>query len=180
MLFLRTGLQGHGKTLNTIKEVDKKAFSESRSVYFHNIAELKTDQLRAAWFSFDDPTLWFDLPHNSIIVIDEAQTWFGVRDMRIKVPEHISRFETMRHSGHEVHLITQDPRFIDVHARRLCNGGHIHYWRVFKSSRLIRYESQTVIEKVELKTAFKDADKISIKLDSRFFSVYKSSKETLI
>ena len=32
MLVFRTGLQGHGKTLNAIKEIDAKAKSEGRPV----------------------------------------------------------------------------------------------------------------------------------------------------
>lgn len=174
MLVIRTGKPGHGKTLNSIREVDQKAYKESRPVYFHNINGLKPELLKAQWYSFDNPCLWFDLPQNSIIVVDEAQGWFGARDPRNRPPEHITRFETMRHAGHEVHLITQDPRYIDVHLRRLCNS-HIHYWRVFKSSRLLRFESETVIEKVELKSSFKDADKRTLKLDPKYFSVYTSS-----
>lgn len=174
MLIIRTGKPGHGKTLNTIREVDQKAYNESRPVYFHNINGLKPELLKAQWYSFDDPYTWFDLPHNAIIVVDEAQGWFGARDPRNRPPEHITRFETMRHAGHEVHLITQDPRYIDVHLRRLCNC-HIHYWRVFKSTRLIRFESETVIEKVEVKSSFKDADKRTLKLDPKIFAVYTSS-----
>ncbi|PYC27388.1 zonular occludens toxin [Aquipseudomonas alcaligenes] len=174
MLYIRTGKPGHGKTLNTIREVDEKAFNEGRPVYFHNINGLKPELLRAAWFHFEDPELWFQLPQDSIIVVDEAQGWFGARDTRGRPPEHISRFETMRHQGHEVHLVTQDPRYIDVHLRRLCNG-HIHYWRVFKSSQLLRFESDSVIEKVEVKSSFKDADKKTVRLDRKFFSVYTSS-----
>ncbi|MHB9800474.1 zonular occludens toxin domain-containing protein [Pseudomonas sp. MT3] len=175
MLYIRTGKPGHGKTLNTIREVDQKAHREGRVVYYHNVADLKTDQLQAAWFGFDDPYKWYELPHDAIIVVDEAQGWFGVRDPRQKPPEHISRFETMRHQGHEVHLVTQDPRYIDVHLRRLCNG-HIHYWRVFKSQQLLRFESEAVIEAVEKKTSFKDADKTTLKLDKKYFGVYTSTK----
>lgn len=175
MLVIRTGKPGHGKTLNSIKEVDQKAFKEGRTVYFHNIRDLQTDKLRASWFEFDDPLKWFELPQNSIIVVDEAQGWFGKRDDRTRPPEHITRFEVMRHDGFEVHLITQDPRYLDVHLRRLCNH-HIHYWRVFKSSQVIRFESEAVVEKVELKTSFKDSDKQHIKLDKKFFDVYSSSK----
>ena len=43
MHVMRTGLQGNGKTLNTIKEVDTKAAKESRVVYYHNIREFKPD-----------------------------------------------------------------------------------------------------------------------------------------
>lgn len=35
MLVIRTGKPGHGKTLNTIREVDQKAHAEGRVVYFH-------------------------------------------------------------------------------------------------------------------------------------------------
>ncbi|MBV7582146.1 zonular occludens toxin [Pseudomonas sp. PDM33] len=175
MLYIRTGKPGHGKTLNTIREVDAKAKAEGRIVYFHNVAGLKPEKLEAAWFEFEDPFKWYELPQDAIIVVDEAQGWFGARDPRNRPPEHITRFETMRHQGHEVHLVTQDPRYIDVHLRRLCNG-HIHYWRVFKSQQLLRFESEAVIEAVEKKTSFKDADKTVIKLDKKYFGVYTSTQ----
>ena len=174
MLVIRTGKPGHGKTLNTIREVDLQAHAEGRVVYFHNINGLKPDQLQAQWFPFDDPEKWHELPKDSIIVVDEAQGWFGARDPRARPPEHITRFETMRHQGHEVHLVTQDPRYLDVHLRRLCNS-HIHYWRVFKSSQLLRFESEVVVEKVEIKSSFKDADKKSLRLDKRYFGAYTST-----
>jgi len=175
MLYIRTGKPGHGKTLNTIKEVDQKAHGEGRTVYFHNINGLIPEQLKASWYKFDDPEKWYELPNDSIIVVDEAQGWFGGRDPRARPPEHITRFETMRHSGHEVHLITQDPRYLDVHLRRLCNG-HVHYWRVFKSQQLLRFESEAVVEKVEVKSSFKDADKKTIRLDKKYFGVYTSTQ----
>jgi zona occludens toxin len=175
MLYIRTGKPGHGKTLNTIKEVDQKAHAEGRTVYFHNINGLQPELLKASWYKFDEPEKWFELPNDSIIVVDEAQGWFGGRDPRARPPEHITRFETMRHNGHEVHLITQDPRYLDVHLRRLCNG-HVHYWRVFKSQQLLRFESEAVIEKVEVKSSFKDAEKTTIRLDKKYFGVYTSTQ----
>lgn len=174
MLYIRTGKPGHGKTLNTIREVDINAHSAGRIVYYHNINGLKPETLKAQWFEFEEPEKWFDLPNDSIIVIDEAQGWFGSRDPRARPAEHITRFETMRHQGHEVHLVTQDPRYLDVHLRRLCNA-HIHYWRVFKSSQLIRFESEVVVEKVEVKSSFKDADKKTLRLDKNYFSAYTST-----
>ena len=174
MLIIRTGKPGHGKTLNTIREVDQNAHAQGRVVYYHNINGLKPEQLQAQWFEFEDPEKWFELPSDAVIVVDEAQGWFGARDPRARPPEHITRFETMRHQGHEVHLVTQDPRYLDVHLRRLCNS-HIHYWRVFKSAQLLRFESEVVVEKVEVKTSFKDADKKSLRLDKRYFGAYTST-----
>lgn len=175
MLFIRTGLQGHGKTLNTIKEVDLSAKAQDRPVYFHNVTDLKPDKLQAQWYHFDDPHLWYELPENSIIVVDEAQGWFGVRDPRKDVPRYASEFEIMRKKGHEVHLITQDPRFIDVHVRRLCNK-HIHYWRIFGSAKLSRYEMERCVNEVEKLASNKEATRTFPTLDKRYFGVYTSAK----
>lgn len=174
-LILRTGLQGHGKTLNTIKDVDEKAFKEGRPVYFHNVTDLDASKLKADWFHFEDAHKWFDLPENSIIVIDEAQSFFPVRDPRKEVPEYASRFETMRKHGHEVHLVTQDPRFIDVHVRRLC-GCHYHYSRLFGSSKIARYYSNRVFNEVEKIAGNKSVDMKIIQLDKSFFGVYSSAQ----
>lgn len=174
MLVIRTGKPGHGKTLNTIKEVDAKAFRTSRVVYYHNITGLKPELLDANWYEFEDPTKWYELPYNSIIVIDEAQGWFGNRDPRHKPGPHLTALETMRKSGFELHLITQDPRFLDTHARRIANV-HIHYWRVMKSRQLLRFQSEFVIERVEVMSSFKDADKTRLRIDSKMFDKYTSS-----
>ena len=175
MLYIRTGLQGHGKTLNTIKEVDISAKSQDRPVYYHNVTDLKPDKLQAHWYHFEDPQQWYDLPENSIIVVDEAQGWFGVRDPRKEVPRYASEFEIMRKKGHEVHLITQDPRFIDVHVRRLCNK-HIHYWRIFGSTKLSRYEMERCVNEVEKLASNKEATRTFPTLDKRYFGTYTSAK----
>lgn len=179
-LVLRTGLPGNGKTLNTIKEVDTKAYAENRVVYYHNVAGLKPELLKAQWFEFEDPLKWNELPHNSIIVIDEAQgseqrPMFGVRDPRKPVPPHVSALETIRHGGYELNLITQDPRFIDVHARRLCNK-HVHYWRIFGSQKISRYETPRVVNDVEKLTSFSQSSRQIITLDKKYFGLYTSSK----
>lgn len=179
-LVLRTGLPGNGKTLNTIKEVDAQAKAEGRVVYYHNVAGLNPAKLQAEWFEFDDPLKWFELPKDSIIVVDEAQgsedrPMFGVRDPRKPVPAHVSAFETIRHRGHQMHLITQDPRFLDVHIRRLCNL-HIHYWRIFGSEKISRYETPRVVNDVEKLGSFSQSSRTTITLDRKMFGVYTSSQ----
>lgn len=179
-IVIRTGLPGNGKTLNTIKEVDAYAKASGRVVYYHNIAGLNPDRLAASWFEFEDVLRWYELPRDSIIVVDEAQgsrdrPMFGTRDPRAAVPEHISRLETIRHGGYQLHLITQDPRFLDVHVRRLCNC-HIHYWRIFGSNKVSRYEMPRVMAEVEKLSTFKDATRTIITLDKKFFGVYESAK----
>lgn len=175
MLYIRTGLMGHGKTLNTIKEVDLKAFKEGRPVYYNNVTGLEPSKLKADWFEFEEPRKWFELPNDAIIVVDEAQQFFGTRDPRKDVPDYCSRFEIMRKQGHEVHLITQDPRFLDVHARRLCNK-HVHYSRLFGSSQLVRYEAERCYETVDKFPSYQLADRTHIKLDRKYFGVYSSAQ----
>lgn len=179
-IVIRTGLPGNGKTLNSIKEVDAYAKASGRVVYYHNVSGLKPEKLAAEWYEFDDVLKWYELPRDSIIFVDEAQgsrdrPMFGNRDPRAAVPEHISQLETIRHGGYQLHLITQDPRFLDVHARRLCNC-HIHYWRIFGSQKVSRYEMPRVMAEVEKLSTFKDATRTIITLDKKFFGVYESAK----
>lgn len=173
MLVLRTGLPGHSKTLNSIKEIDSEASASDRPVYYHNIPDLATDKLKAVWHEFEDPLLWFELPENSIIVVDEAQGWFGARDVRRPMPKHFSEFETHRHKGFDVHLITQHGSFVDAHIRRLT-GRHIYYWRLWNGNRVSRYEFEKYSD-VDKVNDLKLGRKSIIKLDKNFFGVYKSA-----
>ena len=122
MLFLRTGLPGSGKTLNTIREVERDYGPvpppgrfrsllirlglvpepkprKVRDVYYYGIPDLDTDKLNANWIEFDTPDKWYELPDGAVIVIDEAQRVFGAQDGRKARPEHVARFETHRHQG---------------------------------------------------------------------------------
>lgn len=170
-----TGKPGNGKTLNTLKELDAQAVNEGRVVYYHNIRGLKPEMLKAPWYEFDEPLEWFKLPENSLVVIDEAQGFFPVRDPRKAVPDHCAAIETIRHEGRELWLITQDPNFLDVHVRRLCNR-HIHFKRIFKSSKVLRHEWSDVMD-VSKAVSYKTADTMPITLDKKFFGAYESTKQ---
>ena len=179
MFVLRTGLQGNGKSLNTIKEVDLKAAREGRKVYYCNITGFDPGHpiLKAEWIPFEDPTKWFELPPNAIAVIDEAQQWFRVRPQGSRVPEYASRLEIMRKDGHEVHAITQSPKLIDSHMRELCNM-HIHYHRGFGGKVIKRWQFQ----KPELtvnsnKLNFENGEATRITIDKDYFGTYESIKE---
>ncbi|WP_137885736.1 zonular occludens toxin domain-containing protein [Pseudomonas sp. 2FE] len=179
MFVLRTGLQGNGKTLNTIKEVDQKAHAENRTVYYCNVTGFNPGHpaIKANWLLFDTPEKWFELPPNAIIVIDEAQTWFRVRPQGSKVPEYASRLEIMRKDGHELHAITQSPKLIDSHMRELCNR-HIHYHRGNGGSVIKRWEFQKPELTVNAnKLAFDNGESTRIMVDKTYFGCYESVKE---
>lgn len=175
MFTLRTGAQGGGKTLNTIKEVDIKAAKEGRTVYYHNIRGFKPDHpsIKATWIEFDNPKEWFNLPDNSMIVIDECQTFFRVRPQGSAVPEYASALEVMRHKGHHLNCITQKPSLIDVHMRKLATE-HIHYHRGHGSSIVKRLRFEIVCLQVEKTVDIADAETTRITLDKSYFDVYKS------
>lgn len=176
MFILRTGLQGNGKTLNTIKEVDQKAAKEGRVVYYHNITGFNPQAkvLQAEWIEFEDPFKWYELPLNAIIVIDEAQKFFRVRPQGAAVPEYASALETMRKQGHELHCITQNPKLIDVHFRNLCNG-HIHYVRGHQGKviKRWRFESPVNVDK-DKNSLDRYGEATRITIDKRYFGVYQS------
>lgn len=179
MFVLRTGLQGNGKTLTTIKEVDAKAHVEGRVVYYCNITGFKPDHpaIKATWLPFDFPERWFDLPSNSIIVIDEAQTWFRVRPQGSKVPDFATRLEIMRKDGHELHCITQSPKLIDSHMRQLCNM-HIHYSRGNGGPIIKRWVFQNPELTVnDNKLEFANGESSRITIDKTFFGCYESVKD---
>lgn len=119
------GFPGAGKTLFTIAEVDKN-FSGKRPIFYHGIEGLKLD----GWNEFDCVEDWHRLPDGAIIVIDEAQApgRFPARGNSKTKPDHIAAFETHRHRGHDVFLITQDAMLIDHVPRRLAEQ-MIQYYR---------------------------------------------------
>lgn len=120
---LVTGLPGSGKTLRTITKVKERAESEGRAVYYHGIPELKLP-----WIPLDEPAKWFDVPDGSIVVIDECQGTFPLRGSSSAVPLKCSKFETHRHYGLDIYLLTQDQGLLDAHVRKLC-GPFIHLQR---------------------------------------------------
>ena len=158
MLYLNSGLPGHGKTLFTIDFVEKlrlKSQKEAldkgnpdleRFVYYHNIADLALPWARL----FDDKKLrvlgrtpeykdpadpaqfavtdWEKLPKNSIIVLDECQDIFPPRPAGSHTPDFIQQLAKHRHLGLDFFLVTQQPSFIDSFVRRLVDE-HRHIVR---------------------------------------------------
>ncbi|MGC4009516.1 MAG: zonular occludens toxin domain-containing protein [Pseudomonas sp.] len=192
MLFLRTGLPGAGKTLNAIREVDLEHQADPdnpdvrlykdpdspelppRTIYYYGIPNLKTDKLKSKWVEFEDPNKWFELPDGSVIVVDESQQFFGNDGSRAR-PEKFSRFETHRHQGLDIHLITQHPSLISPHVRKLV-GKHINFIRPYgREKGIFRHEYEFCIDAPEKRHYFKQAQESKVALDPAYFGVYKSS-----
>lgn len=138
MITLITGLPGACKTLYTLNYVKAKAEKEGRPVYYNGIPELTLP-----WEMIDDPEKWYELPEGAIIVIDECQRVFRPRASSAAVPMHVEKFETHRHRGYDIFLITQHPMLLDGNVRRL-SGQHFHCVRTFGMQRATIHEWQQV------------------------------------
>lgn len=124
MLTLITGVPGHGKSLRAVWHI-KRAVGEGRKVYA-DIDDLGIPGVEPA------PKDWRDTPEGSVVVYDEAQRVFGSsgRGGGRSEREDIQAFETHRHTGHDIYLITQHPNLVHAHVRRLV-GRHEHLVRIF-------------------------------------------------
>jgi hypothetical protein len=130
-------------------------------------------QFKLHWNDFPDPTTWPDLPRHSIVVVDECQRWFPVRPVGAKVPRHVSEFETHRHKGLDIHLVTQDAKLLDSHVRRLV-GRHIHFSNPLASKKISRMEHDKVFDPSDYHQR-KNATKAVKSRDSKFYGLYWSA-----
>lgn len=138
-----TGKPGHGKTLYAVTKVDKLAKEQNRQVYYNGIEGLTLD-----WLLLEDATQWHNpdhVPDGAIVVIDEAQRVFPPRSTGSRVPAHVQPFDTHRHRGLDIYLITQDPLLIDSFARNLA-GEHIHVLRPFGTQQAKVYRWEHVVD----------------------------------
>lgn len=126
---LITGLPGHGKTLYLCSEIYQRLKRENdelialgnppREIFYNGIPDL-----RLPWIQIEDPALWFELPVGSICIIDEAQRIFPLRSSSSPIPKKCSQFETHRHRGMDIYLLTQNQSYIDHHVRNLIDTHH--------------------------------------------------------
>jgi zona occludens toxin len=130
-------------------------------------------QFKLHWNNFPDPTQWPHLPPHSIIVVDECQRWFPPRPVGAKVPAHVSEFETHRHKGLDIHLVTQDAKLLDSHVRRLV-GRHVHFQNPLASKRITRMENDKVFDPSDFHQR-KNATKAIKKRDKSFYGLYWSA-----
>jgi len=144
MLYLVTGQPGNGKTLYSFGIVEdvqkawKKAQPEApeRTVYQSGIPNLLLP-----WLELDDGSRWHEQSGGAIVVIDECQRIFPPRKQGAQVPKHVSEFETHRHRGFDIILITQHPQLLDIAVRKLV-GRHFHVVRKFgrETAKVLQWE----------------------------------------
>lgn len=172
MLTLVTGEPGGSKTLNTIKMINEGEEFKGREIYYRGIKSLQLP-----WIEIDDDGCrdWAQLPKGSVIVIDEAQEVFKKRSNNKDVPDYIMGLATHRHSGFDIFLITQQPTLIDHDARKFVNR-HFHYERPFNTTVPRRLQFQKCANDPTDYHARQEALVDKVKLDKKYFDLYKSAE----
>ena len=169
MITFITGLPGNGKTLFALWYIKMKAEKETREVYYHNIKDLSLP-----WTVFD-PEKWMDLPHGSIIVIDEAQDVFPKKPNGAALPDFYSELAKHRHRGFDIYLITQHPSLVDNFVRKL-GGQHFHSIRKFGLARSTVYEWSAVCPAPENASSQKNAITLKWAYPKEVYGYYKSAE----
>lgn len=128
MIYLRTGLPGSGKTLRTIWE-GMQAADTGREVFALNVNGLDYDATGIKPAPFDDLAQWQDLPPGSVLIVDEVQKYLHPVAANTRQPDWIEAFTRNRHTGIDLHFVTQHPRLINYYVRELVNY-HEHLIRL--------------------------------------------------
>src|SRR5436853_6898177 len=138
MLTLVTGAPGAGKTLWTIREVEKLRQETGRKVFFNAIAgvslpwtELTDDQAADA----------HSLESGAVIIVDEVYRLWPQGKPGEKLPPSIELFATHRHRGHDFFLLLQDRQRLHHFIRGLV-GRHVHLERQYGIPRARVFEWQ--------------------------------------
>ncbi|WP_051146654.1 zonular occludens toxin domain-containing protein [Marinobacter daepoensis] len=176
MITLITGTPGASKTLNAIDLVLNDPAFQERAVYVYNITLLEPGKA-LGWQTLDleQAKAWYDLPHGSVIILDECQDLFPPEKFGSKVPEHIRQLNTHRHLGIDLVLITQHPKLIDTKVRRLV-GQHFHFKRQFGLQSATRFTFQECADDPNDYFAQKAATKTRKRFNKKLYGLYKSAE----
>ncbi len=126
MLTLLTGKPGNGKGVYLLDKLLQEPVLQNLRLFIWGMDI--TAQCPYHLEALPEPQHWYQLPDGAVIIIDECQKVFPPRDATARPPQHAAAFAEHRHRGHDVILITQDPKDIDAYVRRKVSR-HIHLKR---------------------------------------------------
>ena len=170
------GLPGASKTLFTIDWVEREFVKKQGRKVFYCKIEFEKD---IGWTAFDDPLRWRELPHGSVLVVDEAHYFFPQRQ-KGKPPAEIQELTEHRHYGLDIVLLSQHFANMDVFVRRLL--GHfrvIERKSGMERSRVYEFEKYTPVDENPVfwaktkKTAHKA---YTYRFNKKYYGVYKSAE----
>ena len=132
MLYLITGANGAGKTLNTLKWVRERSVKEGRPVCHNGRFEPVEGGELSSWKKIDMKD-WQAEPDGTIFLVDECHNDFPLRAPSSAPPDYVKMLAEHRRRGFDFYMVTQHPQNIDSFVRRLIGspGWHRHLKRSF-------------------------------------------------
>lgn len=187
-VWLYTGLPGAGKTLCVVQELIEQILKPgpdgSVPPVYADIKGLAYDRLGVHRLVPEDCTSrdeaiehcrkWYEVEDGAYIIIDECQRVFPVRNSAAAVPRYVSEFETHRHHGFNILLITQGPNLFDKHVRTLVER-HVHLKRTFGLSRSLRVEWPNCEDSPQSSFTIRRGVTSTFKFPVKYYGLYKSA-----
>lgn len=186
MIYLYTGSNGSGKTLNAIKFICEVLIPAGiaqygeRPVFYYSPENQPLGIAEAGVLNWEQITAerarqWWDFPDGSIFFLDEFRHVFPWRDHKVKTPEYVDRLAEHRSRGFDFVLSAQKPAsqfdpaiqgFIEEHRHLVGDAGS-------KRSRHYVYQAfcSTPINPPKLQTP----EKSLVSFDKKYFSYYRSA-----
>ena len=176
MLYLITGANGAGKTLNTLKWIRERSVKEGRPVCHNGRFEPVPGGELQSWKTIDIKK-WQDEPDGTIFLVDECHNDFPLRPASGTPPEYVRMLAEHRRRGFDFYLVTQHPQNIDAFIRRLIGspGWHRHLKRSFGGDLVSVLEWSAVNPNCEKPGSGKSGTASMQPFPKEVFSWYKSA-----
>jgi hypothetical protein len=194
MIYLIAGVPGAGKTAFTISELITNLhgrriitinikWTDKGREKINNLVDLgvHTDYIiegeeninEFKEYKYVEQPVDNTLQKGDVLIIDEAQKFFPQRTAGKDVPPMLASLETHRRLGVDLVFISQNPKFLDVHVRRLTS---YYYWleRPYGIHTKV-YKFQGYPEQINDFTK-KNADTQRIRYKKNTFELYKSTE----
>lgn len=127
------------------------------------------------WTHTNDPTDWPNLPNGSIALFDECQDYFPPMANSAKRPFYYTQFQKHRHSGVDIHLVTQHYTFLDNVIQK-CTGMHVHYFRPMGGAVITRFQRDKQFS-TDYSGDLEKCATSTLKRDTNFYGVYWSADD---
>lgn len=169
MIRLITGTPGSGKTLYTVAQIMQIREKAPERQIFTDIKGLRIDGVQEA------PDDWRDTPDGSLIIYDEVQYRQQYTKKRGRnLNSMIVDLTTHRHTGKDIWLITQNPKFLHADVLAVV-GEHYHIDRPMNAAFANVYKWRTAQENPNGVTVRRRAENAPIfKYDKDLFQYYDS------
>lgn len=176
MLYLITGSNGAGKTLNTLKWVRERQIKEGRPVCYNGRFKMVEGGELSSWKKIDFKD-WQNEPDGTIFLIDECHNDLPLRPPSGIPPDYIKMLAEHRRRGFDFYLVTQHPQNIDAFVRRLIGspGWHRHLKRTFGGDLVSCIEWAAVNPTCEKAGSGKTGDVTMVAFPKEVFSWYESA-----